>query len=255
MSEVVLRGGDDSSGLFVRVSALVEQASATAASHANATLTLLYWEIGNLIHVEVLQQGRAEYAQQIVGSLAPQLSWTHLTMLLPVRTDEALAFYIEQAITGRPSARALRELIGRQGFERKEIANSQTPGGSAVPADLQRPLLPRVPRVERCVPGRHRLEGGALIRDGARHQRRGGRLHEAASRILHPNPGWRLQPRLGHRLQGGDGQARVLRRRDQRGPLVAAAQRHRERQDRVHLYDRRELRFATSSTSTGATIK
>lgn len=132
---------------------------------------MLYWEIGRLIDIEVLKQERAEYAQQIVGSLAPQLtarfgrgfdlsnlhrmiklsqvfpdreivgslaqqlSWTHFTMLLPVRTDEARSFYIEQAIAGRLSARALRELIGRQGFERKEIANAQTPGGSAVPTD------------------------------------------------------------------------------------------------------------------------
>lgn len=96
---------------------------------------MLYWEIGRLIDVEVLNQERAEYARQIAGSLAPQLSWTHLTMLLPVRTDEARAFYIEQAISGRLSAKALRELIGRQGFERREIANAQTPGGAMVPAD------------------------------------------------------------------------------------------------------------------------
>jgi predicted nuclease of restriction endonuclease-like (RecB) superfamily len=73
--------------------------------------------------------------REFVGSLAPQLSWTHLAMLLPVRTDAARSFYIEQAIAGRLSAKALRSLIGRQGFERQEIANAHNPAGSAVPAD------------------------------------------------------------------------------------------------------------------------
>jgi predicted nuclease of restriction endonuclease-like (RecB) superfamily len=63
------------------------------------------------------------------------LSWSHFFALLPVRTSEARAFYIEQTIAGRLSVRALRDLIGRQGYERKEIANAQTSGGSVVPAD------------------------------------------------------------------------------------------------------------------------
>ncbi len=157
--------------LVDRISALIEQARALVARQTNVALTMLYWEIGRLIDLEVLKQERAEYARQIagslarqltarfgrgfdqsnlhrmiklsqvfpdreiVGSLAPQLSWTHLTMLLPVRTDAARSFYIDQAIAGGLSAKALRELIGRQGFERKEIANAQTPGGSIVPSD------------------------------------------------------------------------------------------------------------------------
>lgn len=175
MSEVEPVGvGVEPGSLFLRVSALVEQTRATVASQANTAITLLYWEIGRLIDVEVLQRERAEYAQQIVASLGrqlterfgrgfdranlyrmvqfaqvfpdheivaslgQQLSWTHFKALLPVRTPEARAFYIEQALTARLSVRALRELIGRQGFERREIANAQTPGGSTVPADTFR---------------------------------------------------------------------------------------------------------------------
>lgn len=52
-----------------------------------------------------------------------------------MRTDEARTFYIDQAIAGRLSAKGLRELIGRRGFERKEIANARTPGGSTIPTD------------------------------------------------------------------------------------------------------------------------
>jgi hypothetical protein len=43
-------------------------------------------------------------------------------------------------VSGGLSVRALRDLIGRQGFERKEIANAQTPGGSMVPTDSFRDL-------------------------------------------------------------------------------------------------------------------
>lgn len=72
---------------------------------------------------------------EIVAVLGQQLSWTHFKALLPVPTQEARQFYIDQALSARLSVRGLRELIGRRGFERKEIANAQTPGGSMVPAD------------------------------------------------------------------------------------------------------------------------
>ena len=171
-NEVDLR--DDSGpteSLYLRVAALVNQTRAVVAVQANAALTLMHWEIGRLVDVEVLQRERADYAREIVASLAQQLtgqfgrgfsraglyrmvklaqvfpdreivaslsrqlSWTHLILLLAVRTAEARAFYIDQAITGRLSVRALRDLIGRRGFERKEIANARTSAGVAIPAD------------------------------------------------------------------------------------------------------------------------
>lgn len=105
------------------------------AASVNSSLTLMNWQIGRLIELDVLRKERAAYGHEIVASLAQQLSWTHTKALLPVRTDDARKFYIDQAIAARLSVRALRELIGRQGFERREIANAQTPGGSAVPTD------------------------------------------------------------------------------------------------------------------------
>jgi hypothetical protein len=164
MSELEF-GGDDgySDSLFTRAADLIERARSTIAVQANATLTLLYWELGRLINVDVLRRERADYEQQIVATLSRQLtkrfgrgfdrgnpsrmiqfsqvfpdaelvatlsrqlSWSHFHALLPVRTEAARAFYIDQAITARLSVRALRDLIGRQGFERKEIANAQTP--------------------------------------------------------------------------------------------------------------------------------
>lgn len=126
------------SSLYEQIAALVESTKGHIATQANVALTLMYWQIGRLIDVEVLREGRAGYDQEIVGTLWRQLSWSHFKVLLPLRSPEARQFYIEQAIAGRLSVRALRDLIGRQGFERKEIANAQTPGGSAVPADTFR---------------------------------------------------------------------------------------------------------------------
>lgn len=60
--------------LLERVSALIEQTRTLVARQTNVALTLLYWEIGRLIDVEVLKQERADYARRIVGSLAPQLT-------------------------------------------------------------------------------------------------------------------------------------------------------------------------------------
>ncbi len=175
MNEMGLAAGRQSGGmLFDQVTQLIEQTRAGVAVQANAALTLMNWEIGRLIDVEVLQRERADYAKEIVSTLSRQLtarygrgfdrpnlyrmvqfsqlfrdreivvtlsrqlSWSHFLVLMPVRTEEARAFYIDQAISARLSVRALRELIGRQGFERKEIANAQSLGGSAVPADTFR---------------------------------------------------------------------------------------------------------------------
>lgn len=157
--------------LVDRISHLIEQTRGAMAAQANAALTLMNWHIGRMIDVDVLGESRAGYDREIVAtlsqqlrqrfgrgferanlfrmiqfsqvfpdieivaSLGRQLSWTHFKALLPVRSTEARAFYITQATTARLSVRALRELIGRQGFERNEIANAQTPGGAAVPLD------------------------------------------------------------------------------------------------------------------------
>ncbi len=175
MNEMELAAGRQSGGmLFDQVTQLIEQTRAGVAVQANAALTLMNWEIGRLIDVEVLQRERGDYAKEIVStlsrqltvrygrgfdrpnlyrmvklsqlfpdreivvSLGPQLSWTHFRAILPVKSAEARAFYIEQAISARLSVRALRELVGRQGFERKEIANAQSLGDSVVPADTFR---------------------------------------------------------------------------------------------------------------------
>lgn len=164
-------GGARSEELFAQIVGLVDATRTGVAAQANAALTMMNWRIGQVINLEVLRETRAGYEQEVVVSLARrltagfgrgfqradlyrmvqfarvfpdeaivvtlsrQLSWSHFLALLPVGSADAHAFYIEQAISAHLSVRALRDLIGRQGFERKEIANAQTPGGSAVPAD------------------------------------------------------------------------------------------------------------------------
>ncbi|WP_188503831.1 PDDEXK nuclease domain-containing protein [Nesterenkonia alkaliphila] len=157
--------------LFDRVSALIDKTRTAVAAQVNLHLTLMNWHIGRMIDVEILQENRAGYDQEIVVSLARQLtgrfgrgftrdslyrmlqfsqvypdpeivvslgrqlSWTHFLALIAVPNAQARQFYAEQAVASRLSVRALRDLIGRQGFERKEIANAQTAGSAAVPAD------------------------------------------------------------------------------------------------------------------------
>jgi len=65
-------GGEGS--LVDRVSALIEQARSFVASQANATLTLRNWHIGRMIDVEVLDEGRAGHDEELVASLAQQLT-------------------------------------------------------------------------------------------------------------------------------------------------------------------------------------
>ncbi|MGE8452983.1 MAG: DUF1016 N-terminal domain-containing protein [Pseudomonadales bacterium] len=56
---------------------LISEARAGLAVTVNATLTMLYWRVGQRIHSEVLGGERAEYGEQIVVSLSRQLEAEH----------------------------------------------------------------------------------------------------------------------------------------------------------------------------------
>jgi len=157
--------------LVDQVSTLIEQARATVAAQANATLTLMFWRVGHLIGTEVLANERADYGAQtvvtlsrqlavrygrsfeeknlrrmiqfahafpdpeILAPLAGQLSWSHFLALLPLKDGQARVFYASKAASERLTVRELRAAIARKSFERREIANSQLGPGSLVPAD------------------------------------------------------------------------------------------------------------------------
>lgn len=125
----------------------------------NAGLTLLYWEIGNRIRKDVLQEKRAEYGEQIVQALSAQLEqefgrgfsrrnlfnmiqfaevfpdrkivqaltaqlgWTHFALLLPLGGDPLKRdFYAEMCRIERWSTRTLEKKIGGMLFERTALS-------------------------------------------------------------------------------------------------------------------------------------
>jgi hypothetical protein len=52
---------------------LIDEAKDGLASTVNSAVTMLYWRIGQHIHIEVLKGERAEYGEQIITTLAAQL--------------------------------------------------------------------------------------------------------------------------------------------------------------------------------------
>lgn len=61
----------------------------------------------------------------IVVPLARQLSWSHFTILIPLKNQEAKLFYANLAIEARLGKRELRKQISTKTFERTTIANLQ----------------------------------------------------------------------------------------------------------------------------------
>jgi predicted nuclease of restriction endonuclease-like (RecB) superfamily len=161
----------DETGLLEYVTSLVTSAKSNAASQVNATLTLRNWMIGRAINQNILENKRADYGKQIVVSLSqqltkrfgrgyevsglmrmlkfavafpdyeivvsliPQLSWTKILALLPLKSGQARDFYTSETISKNLSVRELRDAIKKKSYERRNIANSQIPEGSQVPKD------------------------------------------------------------------------------------------------------------------------
>ncbi|MCD1116693.1 PDDEXK nuclease domain-containing protein [Chryseobacterium turcicum] len=155
------QSGFSNEKLFVDLSQLIEQSRHQVAMQANSTLTVLFWQVGKRINDDILQNQRAEYGKQIVPTvstqlehhygrnfternvrrmmqfaeqfqeleivspLATQLSWSHFTELLPLKTYEAKLFYAQLSIEGKFGKRELRKQIASKAFERTEIVNIQ----------------------------------------------------------------------------------------------------------------------------------
>lgn len=147
--------------LFNELSQLIEQSKQQVAVQANSAVTILFWQVGNRINQEILQNKRAEYGKQIVPTvsaqlenkygrnfteknvrrmirfaeqftdsqivvtLAQQLSWSHFVELLPLKTMEAKLFYAQNASNNLFGIRELRRQIALKAFERTNIADAQ----------------------------------------------------------------------------------------------------------------------------------
>jgi predicted nuclease of restriction endonuclease-like (RecB) superfamily len=155
--------------LFEEISALIEQTRRAVYANANSATVLLFWNIGNLVNNDILQNKRADYGKQIVVSLARQLcekygrsyeeknlrrmlqfaeqfsdieivvplarhlSWSHFLVLLPLKSMEAKLYYAQEAYDRQLGKRGLRELVSRKTFERTAIADTQITAASPVP--------------------------------------------------------------------------------------------------------------------------
>lgn len=60
-------------GLLEELRQVIDQTRNFIASTINASLTMVFWKVGDRIRKETLQEGRAVYGQEIVVTLSRQL--------------------------------------------------------------------------------------------------------------------------------------------------------------------------------------
>ncbi len=142
---------------------LIEESRSRTVAQVNTSLTLLFWKVGDRVNQFVLRNRRADYGKQIVLTLSQelqikfgrnfeeknlrrmlqfadlfpnpeivvtvsrQLSWSHILIVLPLKSSEERNFYINQVVDGNLGVRKLREQIEKKAFERTSIANKQLP--------------------------------------------------------------------------------------------------------------------------------
>jgi hypothetical protein len=108
--------------LLADIRQLIAEARRHVAGAANATLTMLYWQVGQRIRTAILHHKRAAYGEQIVVSLIRQLSWTHFLALLPLKDALQRNFYAEMCRVQGWSVRMLRAKIGGMLYERTALS-------------------------------------------------------------------------------------------------------------------------------------
>lgn len=137
---------------------MIDQTRESIASAVNAGHTMLYWQVGSRIQREVLQFERAEYGKkivaavarqlaleygkgfsekslrrmiqfselfpdrQIVAALLRQLTWTHFTILIPIKDAIKRDFYGEMCRIERWNYRTLKNKIDSMLFERTALS-------------------------------------------------------------------------------------------------------------------------------------
>jgi len=144
--------------LLTEIKSLIDAARQRAAAAVNAELTLLYWQVGNRIHHELLGSQRASYGEQIVAALGRQLtaeygrgwsarhlrlcirfaqtypdaeivhtlcaelSWSHLRLIAALDDPLKRDFYVELCRLEGWSVRQLQERMQSMLFERSAIS-------------------------------------------------------------------------------------------------------------------------------------
>jgi predicted nuclease of restriction endonuclease-like (RecB) superfamily len=146
------------SALLGDIKGLIEAARQRATAAVNSELSMLYWRIGQRIHTQVLSGQRAGYGEevlptlaaqltqdyggsfaeknlrrmvqfastfqdeQIVVSLMRQLTWTHFIALIPLKDPLQREYYAQMCCIERWSVRTLRERIGSMLYERTALS-------------------------------------------------------------------------------------------------------------------------------------
>ncbi|MEL6256808.1 MAG: PDDEXK nuclease domain-containing protein [Bacteroidota bacterium] len=147
-----------SDSFIQEIKSLVHQVRARAVKQINAVQTQLYWQIGKRIKEEVLKSERAGYGEEILSTLASeltqlygrgfskrnlyrmlkmyecfsdekivptlssQLSWSHFVEILKIEDELKRNFYLQMAQNENWSVRQLRERVDSMLFERTAIS-------------------------------------------------------------------------------------------------------------------------------------
>jgi predicted nuclease of restriction endonuclease-like (RecB) superfamily len=148
----------DKNILFDELKSIIDAAKQEAALSVNAILTATYWQVGNRISKDILNQSRANYGEetikklsiqltqhygkgwsakqllhclrfaetfadyQTVSALWRQLSWTHFKTIMYVNDPLARDFYLQLCRTEKWSTRTLKQKIDGLLFERTAIS-------------------------------------------------------------------------------------------------------------------------------------
>lgn len=161
--------------LYSNVKQIIEEARNNVYRAANFAMVQAYWNIGKLI-IEQEQKGkqRATYGKQIIDELAArltseygkgftetnlkymrqfyntfkkshalrgELSWTHYRLLLKVERNDALEFYMQEAIESNWSTRTLERQINSLYFERMVLTRKEGRPLVKAEADNKKELL------------------------------------------------------------------------------------------------------------------
>lgn len=156
----IIHNNNSEQSIVADIRTMIAEARNRVAVSANATITLLYWHIGERINREILDNQRAVYGKrvvenvarqlqmeyggrefstrslrrmmqfaqlmpdlQIVSPLATQLSWTHFQEVLSLKDEIQREFYLTMAAEENWSKRTLRAKIDGMLYERTAIAS------------------------------------------------------------------------------------------------------------------------------------
>ncbi|MBS0650520.1 MAG: DUF1016 family protein, partial [Verrucomicrobia bacterium] len=145
-------------GLIDELRSMIDQTRESVATIVNSKLAMLYWHVGNRVRKEILNDQRAEYGQEIVAavsrqltclygtgfsdkslrrmiqfgevfpdekivaSLLRQLSWTHFTVLIPIKDSVKREFYAEMCRIEKWNVRTLIKKVNSMLFERTALS-------------------------------------------------------------------------------------------------------------------------------------